>query len=99
MVGHKYDIGSTVTWITANLGGGTTCQDHLTALFKAIESYYHPSNMGCWHSKLHDFLRRLPTAFVKRLHRERSKKKDWRTAVPESYQLTELDITRFVESK
>ena len=97
-IGHKYDLGAVVTWIVASLGGGSRCQDHLDALFKAITSYYHPSNVGTWHSKLNDFLRRLPTAFVKRLHRERSNKKDWLTPIPENARLTEMDITRFVES-
>ncbi len=97
-IGHKYDLGAVVTWVVATLGGGSSCQDHLDALFKAITSYYHPSNVGTWHSKLNDFLRRLPTAFVKRLHRERSNKKDWLTPIPENARLTETDITRFVES-
>ncbi|XP_057375631.1 proteasome activator complex subunit 4-like [Daphnia carinata] len=97
-IGHKFDLGAVVTWIVATLGGGSSCQDHLDALFKAINSYYHPSNVGTWHTKLNDFLRRLPAAFVKRLHRERSNKKSWLTAVPENAKLTEIDITRFVES-
>ena len=96
-VGRKYDLGAVVTWIVATLGGGSSCQTHLTGLFKAMESYYHPSNMGSWHSKLHDILRRLPTAFVKRLHRERSNKKTWTTPIPDSHKLNDDDITRFVE--
>jgi hypothetical protein len=44
-------------------------------------------------------LRRLPAAFVKRLHRERSNKKSWLTPIPENAKLKETDITRFVESK
>lgn len=97
-IGHKFDLGAVVTWIVASLGGGSNCQDHLDALFKAINSYYHPSNVGTWHTKLNDFLRRLPAAFVKRLHRERSNKKSWLTPTPENTKLTETDITRFVES-
>ncbi len=97
-IGHKFDLGAVVTWIVATLGGGSTCQDHLDALFKAINSYYHPSNVGTWHTKLNDFLRRLPAAFVKRLHRERSNKKSWLTPTLENAKLTETDITRFVES-
>jgi hypothetical protein len=97
-IGHKFDLGAVVTWIVASLGGGSNCQDHLDALFKAINSYYHPSNVGTWHTKLNDFLRRLPAAFVKRLHRERSNKKSWLTPTPENAKLTETDITRFVES-
>ena len=98
-IGHKFDLGVVVTWIVASLGGGSSCQDHLDALFKAINSYYHPSNVGTWHTKLNDFLRRLPAAFVKRLHRERSNKKSWLTPIPENAKLKETDITRFVESK
>lgn len=98
-MGRKYDLGSVVMWIVACLGGGSSCQDHLSSLFKAIESYYHPSNTGTWHMKLHDILRRLPTAFVNRVHRERSKKKGWETVIGDEYRLTENDITRFVDSK
>ena len=97
-MGRKYDIGAVVAWIVATLGGGSSCQTHLSQLFKAIESYYHPSNLGTWHSKLHEILRRLPSTFVKRLHRERSNKRTWTAAVPDSHRLTDSDITRFVES-
>lgn len=88
-----------MTWIVSCLGGGSSCQEHLSALFKAIESYYHPSNVGAWNAKLNDFLRRLPMAFVKRLHRERSNKKSWMTPVPEGHRLTDDDIERFVQSE
>lgn len=97
-VGHKFDMGAIVAWIVANLGGGSNCQDHLSSLFKTIESYYHPSNVGAWNAKLNEFLRRLPVSFVKRLHRERSTKKSWTTPIPESHKLTDNDIERFVQS-
>lgn len=40
------DINSFVVWIVSMLGPQSSCQQHLTRLFKAIDSYYHPSNTG-----------------------------------------------------
>lgn len=50
-------------------GGGSKTQEHLGQLFKALESYYHPSNSGIWCRSLHDFLNKLTLLFIRRLHR------------------------------
>ncbi|XP_054158581.1 proteasome activator complex subunit 4B-like [Oppia nitens] len=103
---NVFHINSVVLWLVAMLGGGTggdqqsdnTCQSHITKLFKACESYYHPSNTGKWNLKLQQLLFKLPATFVARLHRERFKRPSWRTPIPESHRLTESDIDSFVQS-
>ena len=30
-------------------GGGSSCQEHISKMFNALESFYHPSNIGKWH--------------------------------------------------
>jgi proteasome activator subunit 4 len=82
----------------AMLGPGSHCQQHVTKLFKAIESYYHPSNTGKWNLKLQQLLFKLPASLTSRLHRERYKKPSWRTPVPDAHRLTERDIDAFVDS-
>ena len=93
-----FNINSVVLWLVAMLGPQSQCQTHVTKLFKAIESYYHPSNTGKWNLKLQQLLFKLPATFISRLHRERYKKPSWRTPVPESYKLTEKDVNEFVNS-
>ena len=34
LTGHKYDLGSVVTWIVYCLGNNSSCQDYLSGLFK-----------------------------------------------------------------
>ena len=48
--------------------------------------------------KLLPLLSKLPTSFTLRLHRERYKKKSWKTPIPDSHKLTEKDINEFVNS-
>lgn len=43
-------------------------------------------------------LQRLPASVVRRLHRERYKKPCWITSIPSSHQLTDDNVTEFVES-
>uniref|UniRef100_A0A8D2L1E2 Proteasome activator subunit 4 n=1 Tax=Varanus komodoensis TaxID=61221 RepID=A0A8D2L1E2_VARKO len=95
---NAYDIGHSVMWITAMMGGPSKLvQKHLSGLFKSIASFYHPSNNGRWLNKLMKLLQRLPSSIVRRLHRERFKKNTWLTPVPDSHKLTDQDITDFVE--
>ncbi|XP_026508317.1 proteasome activator complex subunit 4 [Terrapene carolina triunguis] len=95
---NAYDIGHAVMWITAMMGGPSKLvQKHLSGLFNSIASFYHPSNNGRWLNKLMKLLQRLPSSVVRRLHRERYKKKTWLTPVPDSHKLTDQDVTDFVE--
>ncbi|CAH0386282.1 unnamed protein product [Bemisia tabaci] len=85
-------------WIVSVLGGGSSAQTYLNQLMKALESYFHPANFGRWIRNLKEFVKVLPSCFIKRLHRERIKKPTWETPIPDSHKLTEEDITNFVES-
>lgn len=96
---NSYDIGHVVLWITSLLGGAQNeAQKQLNGLFSSIASFYHPSNNGRWLVKLMKLLQRLPASVVRRLHRERYKKPCWITPIPASHQLTDDNITEFVES-
>lgn len=93
------DIGPYVQWMVYMISDNTSCLDHIAKLFKAIESFYHPSNTDRrWHSKLQQFLYKLPAYFVKRIYRERYKKNIWSKRVPESYRLTDANTSRFVDA-
>ena len=93
-----FNINSVVLWLVAMLSPLSDCQRHVTKLFKAVESYYHPSNTGKWNLKLQQLLFKLPATFISRIHRERYKKPSWRTPIPDTHRLTENDINQFVDS-
>ncbi|XP_013404552.1 proteasome activator complex subunit 4 [Lingula anatina] len=95
---NHYDLSVVTIWISYLMGGDSTVQDHLEKLFRAIETFYHPSNHGKWTLKLMSFLSKLPLAVVKRVHRERHKKPSWEPLALESHRLTDEQITRFVKS-
>ncbi|PFX25214.1 Proteasome activator complex subunit 4B [Stylophora pistillata] len=90
-------ISSFVVWIVNSMGGSSTTQDHLCKLFKALESFYHPSNSGRYSGKLQRFLYNLPKEMIRRLRRERISKNAWLTPIPEEAKLTDADLTAFVE--
>lgn len=90
------DLFAASMFVIANLGGGSGTQGSLERLFKALESYYHPSNYGYWSRGLHEFLNKLTLFFIRRLHRERYKKPSWEVEIAEHKKLTEEDITAFV---
>lgn len=92
------DTNAVVVWIVSMLGGKSSCQKHIAHFFKAVESYYHPSNNGRWMTRLQRLLHKLPTALVKRLNRERYPQRTWETPIPENYKLTDKEITEFVKS-
>ncbi|XP_060063003.1 proteasome activator complex subunit 4-like [Ylistrum balloti] len=95
---NTYDVFSSVQWIIAMLGGNSGVQDYLDKIFKTLQTFYHPSNLGKWNVKLSGLLMTFPRLFVKRIHRERYQKPSWENQVPDSHKLSEDDITRFVES-
>lgn len=95
---NSYDSTPVVSWIASLLGGGSTCQTYVSHLFKAIESFYHPSNNGRWVTKLQRVLYKLPAEVVRRLHKERYRPPSWEPIPPESHRLTDADVTAFVES-
>lgn len=97
---NTYDIGATITWIVSMMGGpnGAVVQDHIDSFFKALQSFFHPSNLGKWNIKLSGLLMNFPKLVVKRIHRERYKRKDWLLEIPADYKLKDAEITRFVKS-
>lgn len=93
------DFGPCVQWMVYMISGNNSCLDYISKLFKAIESFYHPSNSDRrWHSKLQQFLYKLPACYVKRLYRERFKHNIWSRRIPESHKLTDEQTTKFVDA-
>lgn len=93
------DVGPCVQWLTYMINENNSCMDHISKLFKAIESFYHPSNSDKrWHGKLQQFLYKLPASYVKRLYRERYKKNIWSRRLIESCKLTENLTDQFVDA-
>ncbi|CAH3144364.1 unnamed protein product [Porites evermanni] len=90
-------ISSFVVWIVNSMYHSSPVQEHLCKLFKALESFYHPSNNGRYSGKLQRFLYNLPKEMIKRLHRERFPKNSWETAIPDESKLTDEELTAFVE--
>ncbi|KAJ8044540.1 Proteasome activator complex subunit 4 [Holothuria leucospilota] len=96
--GKGYDCHAACQLIVYMMGPDGVCQRYLEKFFTAIESYFHPSNMGKYTFKLLRILSKLPSLFVERLHRERYSKPYWYQTIPESAKLTDKDITAFVKS-
>lgn len=93
------DVGPCVQWMVYMICKDNSCLDHISRLFKAIESFYHPSNTDRrWHTKLQQFLYKLPACYVKRLYRERYKNNIWSRRISESHKLTDEITTKLVDS-
>ncbi|ESP01603.1 hypothetical protein LOTGIDRAFT_238219, partial [Lottia gigantea] len=92
------DMNSVVTWIVAMIGPDRIALEHINKLFKALQTFYHPSNTGPWIVRLTLTLTTFPKQFVKRINRERYKKLTWERPVPDEYKINDDDITYFVES-
>jgi len=93
------DVGPYVQWMVYMINRDGSCLDYIEKLFKAIESFYHPSNTDRrWHSKLQQFLYKLPSCYAKRLYRERFKKNIWSRRLPESHRLTDEQTSRIVDA-
>ncbi|XP_071961962.1 proteasome activator complex subunit 4-like [Antedon mediterranea] len=93
-----YANGVMATLIAAMMGKDQEALTHLKTFFKAVESFFHPSNAGKFTFKLQRVLHKIPQAFINRLHRERYAPESWQNRIPEDYRLTESDITMFVEA-
>lgn len=95
-----FDMNAVVLWIVSMMSGAKDdiTLSHIEMMFKSLDSYYYPSNRGNWNTKLSQLLSKLPNAFVKRLHRERFKKRTWEPIVPETHRLSEETITRFTNA-
>eukprot|EP00731_Ephydatia_muelleri_P029038 Em0020g682a len=83
--------------IVSLLGGGSPAQQCLDELMLALESCYHPSNLGHHTKRLLDFMAGLAVQFILRLKRERYSKPSWLPEVPSHAKLNESDIDCFVK--
>lgn len=63
------DVGSLVKWVVATLGCSSATQQALQKLFQSLDSYYHTANFGHHSGKLMEFLSKLTSFFIRRLHR------------------------------
>ncbi|GFW26343.1 proteasome activator complex subunit 4 [Trichonephila clavipes] len=93
-----FDTTIIATLLASMLGKQSSCQLYISRLFKALESFYHPSNHGRWLVKMQRLLQKLPLAVINRLHRERYLKSSWLAPIPEEYKLTNQEVTDFVNS-
>lgn len=95
---ESVDVGPCVQWMVYMISQSNGCLEHIEKLFNAIKSFYHPSNTDRrWHSRLQQFLYKLPACYVKRLYRERYKPSIWSKRIPETYKLTDEQTTKFVK--
>ncbi|KAL5255340.1 hypothetical protein ACHWQZ_G014676 [Mnemiopsis leidyi] len=85
-----------VVWM---LGGDSTdlVLEHLEILTKTYISYIHPSNKGKWTMKLVGFVNIICETFLKRVEMEQLEQGNWLRKVPESHQLDQNTIDRFVK--
>ncbi|XP_037083000.1 proteasome activator complex subunit 4B-like isoform X1 [Pollicipes pollicipes] len=90
-------IPALTSWIIGMLGGGGEAQAYLDRLLEALESYFYASNAGTWQEPLSHFLNNVCAVFVRRYNRERFKKASWSHYTAEGHELTDDDVTRFVQ--
>ncbi|CAF1622524.1 unnamed protein product, partial [Adineta ricciae] len=93
---QNYSLTIISTWLVAMMGNGSSCLRYLKDFFTATKSFYHPSNTGDFQRDLIRFLSKLSQAFVDRVHLERKPDRVWHFKPLASHQLTEDDITEFV---
>ncbi|RWS03023.1 hypothetical protein B4U79_12589, partial [Dinothrombium tinctorium] len=94
---RTFNVQATSMLIISLLGGpSSVAMSHVAKLFSALESYYHPSNIGKWNTKLSQFLCALSIEFINRISKERYQKKTWMPEIPSEYKLTDKEITEFV---
>ncbi|XP_060589859.1 proteasome activator complex subunit 4B-like [Ruditapes philippinarum] len=99
LITNRTETTSFVIWIVNMMGGeGNKVQDHIDMLFKTLQNFYHPSNLGKWNIKLSGLLMTFPKVFIRRINRERYRKPTWMKEIPASHKLSDAEITKFVES-
>ncbi len=91
------DLSTYVGWIAATLGNSSSTMKYLAQMFEALDSYYHPANVGRHSHKLAEFAAKLTNAFARRVHRERySRTRRWGKVAKEGHRLSDDDVTEFV---
>jgi hypothetical protein len=69
------DINTSVKWIISVMNYNTEIFEKLELMFRSLDSYYQTANFGRHSIKLTEFLHKLVSAFVGKLHRERYRKR------------------------
>eukprot|EP00794_Sanderia_malayensis_P017775 gene17775-19551_t len=90
-------VGTAARWMIFMINSENKGIDYLRTLFRALESFYHPSNSGSHSHRLMRFLRQLTENLTKRLHRERYRKQLWLSKIPESAKLSDAEVEELVE--
>uniref|UniRef100_A0A6A7FWP5 Proteasome activator complex subunit 4A-like isoform X1 n=2 Tax=Hirondellea gigas TaxID=1518452 RepID=A0A6A7FWP5_9CRUS len=100
-LGRGFDNSNVAMFIVANLGGGSSTQQHLCRLVGVVESYLHPSNYGSWTSQIMDLFNKLTLHFNKRINRERRQNNEddsyWENTIPDKKKLKRTDVDAFVD--
>ncbi|XP_055349230.1 proteasome activator complex subunit 4A-like isoform X2 [Paramacrobiotus metropolitanus] len=94
--GKAFDATSAAMWPVGMLHH-EECLVALETLFKAVESYFYPSNHGEWSGNLSSVIMRLALGVVARVNAERYREKSWTPEVPVDARLTDATIRRFVK--
>lgn len=96
--GHRgFDPANCASWPVGMLHH-EACILALEDLFKAVESYFYPSNHGEWSDRLSGLLMRIPMFLVIRVNDERYREKTWVfNGTPEAH-LTDEQIRRVVRA-
>jgi len=93
---YSYFVDTTSKWVVAMIENGNSCLKYLEELLFSIKTFYHPSNTDILQENLVDFLVSLSKHFVDRVHIERRTRPFWHSVPRQTAQLTEDDITNFV---
>ncbi|KRZ68192.1 Proteasome activator complex subunit 4 [Trichinella papuae] len=71
---------------------------YLDRLFKAVQSYCHPSNSGKWQNAIFSFIEALCLNICERLNRERRPRKGWLATTADDCQLDDQYVSKLVSS-
>ncbi|GAV04190.1 hypothetical protein RvY_14503 [Ramazzottius varieornatus] len=90
-----FDVVSAAVWPIAMLHDDA-CSAALEDLFKAVETYFYPSNNGEWTGRLSSIVMKLPMCLVSRINAERYRKASWQPPIPTQAHISDERIRRFV---
>ncbi|OUC44810.1 HEAT repeat protein [Trichinella nativa] len=103
----NFNLGGTVKSYDLKIMGSLVCYmatpkndvlKYLDRLFKAVQSYCHPSNSGKWQNAIFSFIEALCLNICERLNRERCPRKGWLPTIPDDCQLDDQYVSKLVSS-